>query len=116
MAIVTSNYCLDDFTIQITGGVPCALDVDSSNKIKQYDANELVSTNPNPLAQSVNEATIPFTYKVGAPEKTDFASIYTKSRENGISGQAPDLGGRTFNRPSPDQTGAANALKNAVFR
>ena len=116
MAVIEQRFCLDDFSITITGVVPCSLDVSSAHKQLQYAASELVADrSENPLTINVTATRVPFTYRVGAPEKTDFASIYTKTRVNGTSGVPPDMGYRSFDPPSPVLTGAANELKNAIF-
>jgi len=119
MPVVHNKYCLDDFTISITGTVNCSLIVDSGRKSLQYTTSQLHQ--PSGLTVSVHAARVPFTYQVGAnPQRNDFHAFYEKERRTGpsgtaVSGTAPNLSNASFIPPTPDLTGAANLGKSAMF-
>lgn len=57
---------------------------------------------------------IPFTYTVGKPKRTVFASSYEKTRMGGASGEPPDLGARSFShQPWPNL--GPDEVDDAVF-
>lgn len=98
-------YCSQTFTVQVTGAdEPCTIEIDSDDRNKRYDVDE--------VSDGLN-VEIDFTYTVGAPARSVFASSYTKSRSGG-SGTTPDLAGRTFSK-TPDTSLGAQAEDRATL-
>ena len=97
--------CLEQFVITVVGGiVDCELEISSS-----YDPPTLRAPS------EVRTETVAFTYEIGAPARTKFVSEYIVTRTGG-TGTPPNVTGRTFDPPAPEQGQAPNTPMNAQFR
>lgn len=85
--------CSDAFSIDVRGGeFPCEITVDTDDKNHSFDVEDI------PAGKTL---TVGFSYKIGKPKRTVFASSYTKSAIGRTRGSAPDLGARSFSK-QPD--------------
>ncbi len=97
--------CIDQFVITVVGGiVNCDLMIFTEFDPPTYQA---------PTGQTAN-VIVAFSYEIGAPPRTKFASEYTKVRTGG-TGTPPNVTGRTFDPPAPEQGQAPTETKNALF-
>lgn len=87
--------CSDFFSINVNGGdIDCTINMKSALENQSIDLEDAL---PGVIRA------IPFTYSVGKPKRTVFASSYTKTRMGGASGVPPDLVSRRFNhQPWPN--------------
>lgn len=103
-------WCVDNFTVEVLGGdVPCEMEISSAFDSPTYS----IGSGSNDLA-TAQTVTVDFVYEVGAPERTVFASGYTK-RRSGASGTPPDLGARSFSPAVPDTTKPPNEQQDGRF-
>lgn len=98
--------CFDQFIITVVGGiVECDVTIDTSN----FDP----PTYSAPVESNI--VVVPFSYEIGAPPRTKFATEYIKSRTGG-TGTPPSIISRVFRDPAPEQGQAANSPVNNELR
>ena len=104
--------CADQFAILIIGAdVECTLTVTDDSK--SFGIEKLIdATGDDPLTLSPTIVTaVGFTYTVGSPARSVFASSWSSAR-SGAAGSPKPLGGISFTDPaSPDLSGASNEVK-----
>lgn len=97
--------CSDSFAVNVNGGeIPCQVRIPSDEKTHDLDVEDVLAG---------GTVDFEFTYAVGKPKRTVFASSYTKGSAGRASGTAPDLGTRSFSR-QPDETADPRDVTNTA--